>query len=91
MTLGIILADTQLSFRKPILFGQPLKVGARVTRLGNKSMTMEHSIEHAGDGSLFANGSCVLVAYEYATGETIPIPDHWRQAIQSFEDLVPAA
>ncbi len=85
--LGIILAEIQVSFRKPVLYGLPLRAGVRVTHLGNKSLTMEHSIEHAGDNSVFATGSSVLVSYDYITGQTITIPDTWRQTIQQFEKL----
>jgi acyl-CoA thioesterase FadM len=34
-----------------------------------------------------ASGSTVLVAYDYRAERTIPIPDDWRQAIASFENL----
>ena len=89
LTLGIILADVQITFRKPILFGQPVQVGARVSRLGNKSLTMDYTIEHTVDNSLFASSTSVLVTYEYGTGQTIAIPNHWRSAIAQFEELEP--
>lgn len=87
LDLGIILADAQITFRKPILFGQPLCAGVAVTRLGNKSLTMEYSLEHAQDGSFFATGSSVLVTYDYASAQTVAIPEAWRQTIQQFEQL----
>ena len=57
------------------------------TRLGNKSLTMEYSLEHAEDGSVFATGSSVLVTYDYATRQTVAIPETWRQSIHQFEQM----
>jgi acyl-CoA thioester hydrolase len=87
LTLGMILADIRVTFLAPILFGQDVRVGARVTRLGNKSMTMEHAIEDRQSGQVQATGAGVLVAYDYETGKSVPIPDGWRRTIAGFEDL----
>jgi acyl-CoA thioester hydrolase len=86
-SIGFILADIHLTFRAPILFGQPVRVGVRVARLGNKSLTMEYQMEEAVSGQVFATGSTVLVTYNYHTESTIPIPDNWRKTISAFEEL----
>ena len=85
--IGIILADAQVTFHAPILYAQSVQVGVRVTRLGNKSMTMEYRIEETQTGQSFASGSTVIVTYDYHTERTIPIPDRWRQIIAEMEDL----
>ena len=51
LNLGIILADVQITFRKVIQFGDPVRVGVRISRLGNKSMTSEYRLEDARDSS----------------------------------------
>lgn len=84
--IGFILADIQVTFRAPILFGQKIQVGLRVSRLGNKSLTMEHRLEDTQTGQELATASAALVTYDYHTQTTVPIPDHWRQAIIAFED-----
>jgi acyl-CoA thioester hydrolase len=83
--IGIILADVHLTFRTPIQFGDPVRVGVRIARLGNKSMQSEYRIEDARDGREFASGSSVLVAYDYRNGSTVPIPEEWRSKITEFE------
>ena len=85
--IGIILADAQVTFHAPILYAQSVQVGVRVTRLGNKSMTMEYRIEETQTGQSFASGSTVIVTYDYHTERTVPIPDRWRQIIAEMEDL----
>jgi acyl-CoA thioester hydrolase len=87
LNIGIILADVQITFRRVIQFGDPVRVGVRISRLGNKSMTSEYRLEDARDSSEFASGTSVLVAYDYKNKRSIPIPDEWCKAIQQFEGL----
>ena len=85
MDIGIILADAHLIFKEPIHFGQKVKVGVRISKLGNKSMTSEYVLV-SEDGREFANGSSVLVTFDYRTRQTISIPDDWRDKITKFEN-----
>lgn len=87
LDIGIILADVHLTFRTPILFDQPVRVGACVSRLGNKSLTMEYCIEDTRTGQELATASTVLVTYDYRSSQSISIPERWRQAITHFEGL----
>jgi acyl-CoA thioester hydrolase len=87
LDIGIILADVQLTFRKAIQFGDPVRVGVRITRIGNKSMTSEYRIEDGRDASEFATGTSVLVAYDYHNNRSVPIPEEWRKAILQLEGL----
>jgi acyl-CoA thioester hydrolase len=88
LNLGIILADVQITFKKAIHFGDPIRLGVRISRFGNKSMTSEYRLEHAHDGSVFATGSSVLVAYDYNNKRSVPIPEEWRKAILQYEGMV---
>ena len=87
LSIGIILADLQITFREPILFEHPIRVGVRTTRLGNKSFDVAHSIENSQDGIIFATCKIVLVAYDYHSSKTIPIPASWREILTTFEGL----
>jgi acyl-CoA thioester hydrolase len=88
LNIGVILADVQITFRKAIQFGDPVRVGVCISRIGNKSMTSEYRIEDTRDASEFASGSSVLVAYDYHNKRSIPIPEEWCKAIQQFEGPV---
>jgi acyl-CoA thioester hydrolase len=85
--LGIILADMHITYLEPVVYGQPVRVGVRISRLGNKSLTMEHSLEDAKTGQELAKASTVLVAYDYKRKASIPIPTEWREKISRFETL----
>lgn len=87
LSIGIILAEIKITFLEPILYGQQVQVGVRVTRLGNKSFTMDYIIQEAQSETTFATGTSVLVAYDYRTQESIPIPERWREVLSEFEGL----
>ena len=87
MELGIILADVHISYRAPVFYGQNIKVGVHVARLGSKSMTWKQNIVDADTGKKLANGEVIVVAYDYKEEKTIPIPEEWREKISQFEGL----
>jgi acyl-CoA thioester hydrolase len=85
--IGFILAEARVTFLSPIQFTQQVRVGVRVSRLGNKSLDMAYCLEDAESEKELATGSSVQVAYDYQLSKTIPLPDRWRQAIMDFENL----
>lgn len=87
LDIGIILAEVRVTFLKPITLGMDVRVAVRVSRLGNKSLTMEYRLENEPGGEQLASGDSVLVAYDYNSGKTIPVPPDWRQAIQNLEGV----
>lgn len=87
MEIGVILADAHIVYREPVYFGQKIKVGVHVAKLGNKSMMWEQNIVDADTGRELARGEVVLVTYDYHAEETIPIPQVWRETIAQFEGL----
>lgn len=87
LDFGLILADVHVSFHAPILFGDLVRVGVRVSRLGGKSLNMEYSLEHPQSGGQYARGTSIMVAYDYNSLHSIPLPVHWREVIVAFEGL----
>ena len=86
MQTGMVVAHIDMDYLVPILFGQAIRVGLRVTRLGNKSFTMAFLIETAPEHTPLARGTCVVVTYDPQTGKSIPLPDDWREKITQFEE-----
>ena len=87
MELGIILADVHISYRAPIFYGQNIKVGVHVARLGGKSMTWKQNIVDADTGQELAHGEVIMVAYDYKEEKSMAIPQEWREKIVAFEGL----
>ncbi|GAB4486235.1 MAG: thioesterase family protein [Anaerolineales bacterium] len=86
LEIGIILAEVTITFKAPVYFGAQARVGARVSRLGTKSMTMDYEMTD-DQGTLYATGSTAIVTFDYQTHATIPIPIAWREKISRFEQL----
>ena len=87
MDLSEVVAEVRVTFLASVLFGMPVKVGVHISKLGNKSMTVEQNIVHAENGKVLATGQTILVAFDYHTNKTIPIPAVWREKISKFEGL----
>lgn len=87
MEIGIILADVHITYLEPVYFGQKIKAGVHVVKLGNKSMTWEQNVVDAETSKILSKGEVVMVTYDYRTGKTISIPQEWREKIIAFEGL----
>ena len=80
-----ILAEVTCQFKVAVPYGMPLVVRIRVTEMRNSSFLMDYSIEEQGTGRVMASGQSVNVVYDYALGQSIPIPGEWRARIEAFE------
>ena len=77
--LGFIVARIEIDFRTPLSFGEEVEVGVRATRFGTKSFDLEYELR-AG-GRVVAEAKSVCVGYDYASRETVPIPEAWRERL----------
>jgi acyl-CoA thioester hydrolase len=85
--IGVIMAEARVTFHAAVQFGTPVKVGVRTSKIGNKSMTVEQNIVHSETGEVLASGQVILVAFDYHTNQTLPVPEKMREAISKFEGL----
>ncbi|HEY3311529.1 MAG TPA: thioesterase family protein [Anaerolineales bacterium] len=84
---GLIIAEARVTYLKPVLFGMDVRIGTGITRLGNKSMTMDYLMVDNATGAELARGSIVIVTYDYTTARTVPVPHNWRKLVRAFEQL----
>lgn len=83
--IGPILASITCDYRRQVTFPDTVQVGARITRIGRSSMTMEHVvISEAADGTA-AEGTSAVVLFDYTANRSYPIPNELRRAIEEFE------
>lgn len=87
MEIGVILADVHITYLAPIYYGEHIKVGVRVVKLGTKSMTWAQNIVDIKTNKELAKGEVILVTYDYEEKKTINIPNEWREIIKQFEGL----
>ena len=82
--VGPILARIENDYLEPVEYPARVTVGMRAERVGNSSLTLEHAIWHAGaPDRVVARGRAVVVLINYASQETIRVPDEIRTALGS--------
>lgn len=87
MEIGVILADVHLTYLEPIYYGQNIKVGVHISKLGNKSMTWMQNIVDVDTDKELAKGEVIMVSYDYRAEKSIPVPQEWKEKISEFEGL----
>lgn len=81
---GPILASTQCRFRRPLEYPDTVLVGARVGELGDDRFTHDYRLVSMKQNEIAAEGSGVVVAYDYASRSKAKIPDDVRARIEAL-------
>jgi acyl-CoA thioester hydrolase len=68
-----ILARVEIDFRSELRAGEEVEIRSRCGRIGTKSFDLEHELR--SDGRVVAEAKSVLVAYDYATGSSVPLTE----------------
>lgn len=74
--LRIITASTHTDYLGQVRLTDDIVVVTRVSRVGNKSMTLHQRIM-SGDRCL-TESSSVMVAFDFELQQTVPMPEEWR-------------
>ncbi len=85
LDLPMIVADVHVAYLAPIYYDQPLRLGVGISRIGNKSVTFEYSIEDSASGQVTTRAETVMVYYDYRSHSSLPVPAEWRVKISEFE------
>ena len=77
--MPIIVAHIEIDFRAPVSLGDEVEIAVSATRFGDKSFDLDYVLRVGGQ--VVAEAKSVLVGYDYGSGETIAIPDDWRERL----------
>jgi YbgC/YbaW family acyl-CoA thioester hydrolase len=80
--LRIITASTHTDYFGQVRLTDDIVVVTDVSRLGNKSMTLHQRIM-CSDKCL-TESSSVMVAFDFETQQTVPMPDEWRRKLEEY-------
>jgi acyl-CoA thioester hydrolase len=84
--LGPILAAIGCNYRRQIEFPDTVRIGTRVTRIGNTSITIEHAIWSTAQGGEFvADATSTVVIFNYPSQRPVRVPDEIRRKIEELE------
>ena len=82
--VGAILHSTSCRFRRPVFHPDTVEVGTRATEVGEDRFTMEYAARSTTQGELVAEGTAVVVSYDYNVGTKAPIPPAVRAAMDAL-------
>ena len=85
MDIGVIVADIHIKYRVPVFLGAAVQVGVKMEKIGNKSITLRQTIADSGTGQVYADGTVILVTYDYHAHQTTPVLDDWRRKFMEYE------
>jgi acyl-CoA thioester hydrolase len=83
--LGPILASITCDFLRQLNFPDTVRIGARITRIGTKSVSMEHAIYSDALQAIAATANSVIVLFDYAQQKSCVIPPNVREKITAIE------
>jgi len=81
----LILAATNCDYRSPVVFPDTVVIGARTSRIGNSSFTMEHVVYSLAQQRVVAEGKATAVYFDYAENRPKRLPDDIRQQSEALE------
>ncbi len=85
--VGIIVARVEIDYRSPAFLSDALAVGARVSRLGGASFSMDYKIVERRTGRLVAEAVSVQVAYDYKAGRVRKLTPDFVAKVRSHDGL----
>ena len=80
--LSFVLAHVEIDYENSVEADNDVRVGIRVSRIGNKSMTTDFRVEASGETAATAESVQVVIDEE---GTPRPVPDEWRRKILEYE------
>jgi acyl-CoA thioester hydrolase len=83
--VGAILHSTSCRFRRPLHFPDSVLVGTRVQALGEDRFTMAYRVVSVAQRAIAADGTGLIVSFDYVNRTKVPLPLAVRQAILAIE------
>jgi acyl-CoA thioesterase FadM len=79
-----ITAATNTSYLTQLRLGDAIYVTTQVEHIGTKSVTLLQQIE-GNDGTVYSRSHSVMVAFDFPTQQSVPLPPSWREWLSSSE------
>lgn len=82
--IPVIMANASCVYLSPAHYGERLVIGVGISRLGTKSFDMAYKVETVS-GRDVAQAKTIQVMYDYATGQTMAIPEWFKVRIAAAQ------
>lgn len=84
-----VLAEAQIAYRSPVLFGEPLLCGCRFAWVGRTSFGLEYRIRAVespvGSSRIVADGTSVQVMFDLQRGRIARVPADLIEMFETYE------
>lgn len=86
---GVILAKSVIDYRRPILLEDILHVHLCVDHISSKSFNFSYRfvVSKEGEEMVYAEGSTIMVCFDYQLNKSIVMPDKWKDRIRKYEGM----
>lgn len=84
--IDIVVAHAEVDFIEPVFLTDEISVQTSVSKMGNKSFSLDQQIIDLKSGAVKCKCTTVMVGYDFKTKKTIPISEEWRKAIARYEE-----
>ena len=81
-----ILAEVTCHYRSPATLGDQLTAAIWASQVGRKSFVFEYRIKDEVTGRLVAEGCSTQVWYDYAAGESRPVPKEIAMRMERLQE-----
>lgn len=85
--IGAILHSTECRFRIALQHPDTIRVGARASDVGQDRFTMVYRVVSEAHEAVAAEGSGVVVSFDYRTRTKAPLPEQVRRRIDEIESV----
>ena len=84
---GPAVVSATCNFRRQVQHPATLEVGARVTKIGKSSFTLEYGLYLEDTEDLVADGISIAVWMDYVEGRSKELPAEYRKSMQELDHL----
>ena len=83
--VGPILAATSCRFRIPLTYPDTVSIGSRVPQIEADRFTMEYYIVSHAHQKIAAEGTGLIVCFDYNKNQKAALPDELKRRIEKLE------
>jgi len=84
---GIAVVHAECNFRQQVRYPAELEVDLRVTRIGEKSFTIEYGIFRKGTDEVVGDGSSIAVWMDFDASRALPLTPEMRRILEAYRGL----
>lgn len=79
-----VIVNVNCTFMKQVHFTDPVEVRSRVTRIGDRSFTIQQILRNVATGDICTVCESVMVSVDYVTHESKPIPENIAEGLKKW-------